>query len=380
MKILIVNNNMTVGGIQKSLVNLLAEVSEKHEITLMLFNPAGDLMDDIPDNVRIISGNAFTKIMGLTQKEAKNIGFFTALWRVIWVTASRILGSGFAYRNLSKLQKIRGGFDVAVSYMQNSEYRTFYGGCNEFVLNSVKAVRKISFVHCDMKNYIGNNPYNLSLYKQFDAVACVSDSCKRVFDEVVEGVNTYSVHNMYDFSSLESLACSYPVSMEQDKINIFTSARISPEKGIMRMMPIFSRIKADGGSFRWYIAGDGPQYSEAVKMAEASGLSDDVVFLGMIKNPYPYFKHSDMLLVPSYNEAAPMVYGEALFYKTPVFTTDTTSAYEMIGTDFGWVVENNDDAIYAELKKIVCSGEPVKKINASMSNEIAIGEFEKILK
>ena len=130
----------------------------------------------------------------------------------------------------------------------------------------------------------------------------------------------------------------------------------------------------------WYIAGDGPQHSEAVKMAEASGLSDDVVFLGMLKNPYPYFKHADMLLVPSYNEAAPMVYGEALFYKTPVFTTDTTSAYEMIGTDYGWVVENNDDVIYAELKKIVCSGKPVKKINVSMSNEIAIEEFEKILK
>ena len=37
----------------------------------------------------------------------------------------------------------------------------FYGGCNEFVINSVKAKRKISFVHCDFKHYFGHNKYNL---------------------------------------------------------------------------------------------------------------------------------------------------------------------------------------------------------------------------
>ena len=380
MKILIVNNNMGVGGIQKSLVNLLSEISVYHEVTLMLFNPTGALLGDIPENVRIIKGNAFTKILGMSMAEAKADGVLSAVWRSIWVIAARIFGSGFSYSALSRFQKIKEDFDVSVSYMQNSEARTFYGGCNEFVLYSTKAAKKISFVHCDMKNYIGNNPYNISLYKKFHSVACVSDSCKRVFDEIVPGLNTYSVHNMYDFEQMERLSGEYPAQTSEGCVNLFTSARISEEKGILRMLPILERIKSEGGSFKWFIAGDGPLYKTATDECERLNLTENVVFLGLLSNPYPYFKKADVMLLPSYNEAAPMVYGEALYFKTPVFTTNTTSAEEMIGESFGWVVENTDDEIYKKLKAIILGEEPFKSFEKSFTNDRAKEEFEEMLK
>lgn len=40
-KILIVNNNLDMGGIQKSLVNLVKEVYEEYDITLLLFSKSG---------------------------------------------------------------------------------------------------------------------------------------------------------------------------------------------------------------------------------------------------------------------------------------------------------------------------------------------------
>ena len=40
-KILIVNNNLDMGGIQKSLVNLVKEVYEEYDITLLLFRKSG---------------------------------------------------------------------------------------------------------------------------------------------------------------------------------------------------------------------------------------------------------------------------------------------------------------------------------------------------
>ena len=36
-KILIVNNNMHIGGIQKALLNLLDEIKGKYDVTLLLF-------------------------------------------------------------------------------------------------------------------------------------------------------------------------------------------------------------------------------------------------------------------------------------------------------------------------------------------------------
>ena len=40
-KILIVNNNLDMGGIQKSLVNLVKEVYKEYDITLLLFSKSG---------------------------------------------------------------------------------------------------------------------------------------------------------------------------------------------------------------------------------------------------------------------------------------------------------------------------------------------------
>ena len=47
-KILIVNNNMKVGGVQKSLYNLLWSLEGQYEITLCLFRATGAYLDQLP--------------------------------------------------------------------------------------------------------------------------------------------------------------------------------------------------------------------------------------------------------------------------------------------------------------------------------------------
>ena len=54
-KILIVNNNMDIGGIQKSLLNLLREVSGEYDITLLLLSRSGALLKEVPEGVKVIT-------------------------------------------------------------------------------------------------------------------------------------------------------------------------------------------------------------------------------------------------------------------------------------------------------------------------------------
>ena len=171
MKILIANNNMNIGGIQKALVNLLREIHNEHDVTLYLFAAKGELMNDIPENVKIIEGNRFTRSLGISNDEAKAEGAFAFVRRSAFAVLTRIFGIGVSFGILSRLQKIGGKYDAAISFMQNGSFRMFYGGCNEFVINSVKAERKISFVHCDFLNYEGNNKYNREYYSKFDRIA-----------------------------------------------------------------------------------------------------------------------------------------------------------------------------------------------------------------
>ena len=54
-KLLIVNNNLHIGGVQKALLNLLDEIAGDYEITLLLFSDCGALRGRVPDGVRVIT-------------------------------------------------------------------------------------------------------------------------------------------------------------------------------------------------------------------------------------------------------------------------------------------------------------------------------------
>ena len=77
-----------------------------------------------------------------------------------------------------------------------------------------------------------------------------------------------------------------------------------------------------------------------------------VLLLGEQSNPYQYLIHADWLLVPSFHEAAPMVFDEATLMGIKVITTNTTSAEEMIGYEHGIICENSTDGIADALKNV----------------------------
>ena len=66
-RILIVNNNMKVGGIQKSLLNLLYEISPHYDITLYLLNNVGEYLEKVPQNVRVVGCSSLYKYFGMSQ-------------------------------------------------------------------------------------------------------------------------------------------------------------------------------------------------------------------------------------------------------------------------------------------------------------------------
>lgn len=385
MKILIVNNNMHVGGIQNALINLLQELSKNnnYDVTLCVLGNVGEQLNAVPSGIKLISGNRFTKILGLKQSEAKQDGLFTWLWRTAFVVLTKMFGTRLTYGILSRMQKINEHYDVAVSFMQNESFNVFYGGCNEFVLNAVDADLKVSFVHCAFTDYEGKNHYNAEIYTKFDRIAGVSKSQAERFKRKCPDVSAdkvYAVHNCYDIDSTLRKAEEYEVSVNADVINIFSPVRICEEKGVMRMIPIFARLKEQGFKFCWRVAGWGPLYEEAIALRDKYQMQDEIEFLGHLTNPYPYFRKSDLLLLPSFKEAAPMVYGEAEILGIPVLTTNTTSAVELVADrGIGYVCECDDDSVEAALLEIIKNGKPQRLKASELSNALALEEFAAIL-
>lgn len=88
-------------------------------------------------------------------------------------------------------------------------------------------------------------------------------------------------------------------------------------------------------------------------------------------NPYYYVKNSDVFLLSSFHEAAPMVFGEAHAMGVPILTTNTASAYELVeNRGLGKVCENSDEGLYNKIKEILSGDVVLERITDSKISEI----------
>lgn len=354
--IIVVNNNAHVGGVQKSLINLLNEIKNDYEVTLFLFKKEGEYLEDIPKEIKIIEGNKLLQILGTSQKDAKNIGKIYYILRGMCVIWNKIFGSKLTYNFIMKPNSFDKGFDYAISFLHSSNEKKFYGGCNEFVIQNIKASEKITFVHCDFLNYGGNTKYNRDIYKQFDKIVAVSENCRKRFimamPELEEKV--YSVRNFNNYKEIYEKSNIEPVVYQKDYINIVTVSRLAEEKGIIRSLKAINDLVKSGIKIKWHIIGDGILKSEIESLINKENLNDNIILYGAKSNPYRYMKNADLFLLTSYHEAAPMVFDEATYLGVPIFATETTSTKEMIeDRNAGWICKNNDQDIYNGLKQLL---------------------------
>ena len=384
-RILIVNNNMYVGGVQRALVNLLKEIASEHDVTLLLFYKGGALLRDVPERVHVITACSALRGWGTSREDAGGLRFRCS--RAFSAAITRAAGRKQICRLLFPFQKKLRGYDAAISYLHSGNDHVFYGGCNEFVLQCVEAKRKVAFLHCDYEKIHAFSRYNAKLYQKFDAIAACSHGCKeaflRVFPELRQKVHV--VHNCHDYLQLRHDAAQAPAVFPGDTLNVLTVSRFGKEKGVLRAIQAAADLQRAGTPFHYYIIGNGVEYPQAAAMVKRLGLETAVTLLGQMTNPYGYLKSADVLLIPSLSEAAPMVIGEAACLGTPVLSTRTSSADEMIvQPGYGWVCDNTQSGILNGLQRLLSSPELLKRHRARMeqmvfTNSDALAEFQHLI-
>jgi glycosyltransferase involved in cell wall biosynthesis len=95
MKLAIVNNNLKIGGIQKSLINLLNLIGDRYEIDLILFHKDDELLADLNENVNVIESNLLFRLIGISFAEAKKYGFFSRILSFLIKSCARLFGRKF---------------------------------------------------------------------------------------------------------------------------------------------------------------------------------------------------------------------------------------------------------------------------------------------
>ncbi len=357
-KILIATRDLNVGGVQKSLVELLKNIEGEinvgeYVVDLLLLNDNGALRDQISNKINIIKPNKCFRKFGVSSAEAKKEKklFLTRTISALW---SKIFSNKLPLKIALKKQCEIGEYDLAISYAVTIDKHSMYAGWAELVLNKCSAGKKVVYVHNDYVNSALNNKNTYGLLKRFDNVWFVSKSCEKNFLDNYSEFNgkTNFLYNFVNGGLVKNWAEEKSDYVKGEGLNIVTVSRLSPEKGHLRILNVLKTLKDDGYKFKWHIVGDGPIKNDIENRVIEWGLQDFVYLYGEKKNPYPYIKNADLFLLGSYNESFGLVLIESMILQVPVFSTNTIAAMEIVGEN-GFVCENNEKSIYNELKNIL---------------------------
>lgn len=383
-KILIVNNNMEVGGVQKSLYNLLWTVKDDYDITLCLFSKTGEYVDKLPENVKVAECKSLFRYLGVSQGKCSGAD---KIKRGILAAISKTFGRPAAMKILLLSQKvIPEEYDCAIAYLHNGGIKNFYGGVQDFVIHKTKAKKKIAFLHCDYGNSGANNRSNNALIGKFDCIASCSEGCRNAFCEVLPQLKEkcVTVRNCHRFDEIEILAEKDTVQYDKNEINVVMVSRLAHEKGIERALEAVAYAREAGYPVKLHIIGGGPMKGVLCSKAKELEILEHAKFYGEHGNPFRFIKNADLFMLASYHEAAPMVIEEAVSIGVPVLSTKTTSSGEMITErNCGWVCENTQKALAASLVEIISDKEALGKAKERLckiaaNNDSAKEQFKNI--
>ena len=346
--------SLDVGGIETALITLIKHLSDKYEITLMLEKEQGIFLKSIPENVKIITYEASNNKIILFRKIINLI------------------------RQLKFKMKYKNKFDFSASFATYSFPCAFAARC--------ASKNSAIWIHNDYMNFFNNDIvkykdffYDLKIDK-FKKIIFVSYLDQKMFNVQFPKIRkrTYICHNLIEDE--EILRKADEEITDWKNYNGITFINISrhdeKQKKISRIISATRKLNKEGYKFRVLLIGKGLDTKEYINNAKDL---KNIEFLGIKKNPYPYLKNSDCMLLSSKFEGYPVVYIESEILKIPIVTTDVSDAKKDIEGKYGIVTENSEEGVYKGMKEFLEKGFKIQDFSAENYNEDIIDNLEKII-
>lgn len=169
--------------------------------------------------------------------------------------------------------------------------------------------------------------------------------------------------------------------MQSDAKKFINIGRYSPEKGHDRLIDAFYKLWQKDNSIYLIIMGGNSRakkYEELIEKVNEMGLSENVILLLSVSNPYPIIKACDGFILSSLYEGFGLVLAEANILGLPIVSTDITGPRTFMNKYGGTLVEDSEDGVYKGLEMLY--NNEIKPINVDYEayNRECVAEFEKL--
>jgi glycosyltransferase involved in cell wall biosynthesis len=339
--ILISVYNMEIGGIERSLINMLESFDfDKYNVDLLICSHTGEFLSLIPEKVNILPQipkyTVYRKSIIQCMKEGHiSIVVIRVISKVIAGIKARLRnlkeGSGYISMQLTLkyssylLPRQKKVYDLAISYAWP----------HDIVANKVIAAKKIAWIHTDYSELEIDNKIDLAVWNKFDLIASISDACTQAFltqypslqDKII------LIENITSPMFIKRMAENHVALNErsEESFNIVSVGRLSYVKGFDMAVKAL-RILHDNGltNIKWLVVGCGGFEAELKKLIAVNDLEASFLLLGKKTNPYPYIKGCDLYVQPSRYEGKAVTVTEAKILGKPILITNYPTASSQV--------------------------------------------------
>lgn len=370
MKIAIVTHKMVMGGIEKSLIQLCKKLNAAGiDVTLYLESLGGELYEELPKEIRIV--HIFQNqgsMLQIVKNAVKRGKIRTALEAV---RASIILRtSNDPVVGWEAIARYLPGNDVEY------DYAFAYGAPISFSVVYVdyvlKARKKYVWVH--------NEPHGLTLsmtkysyiYDNFDKILCVSKATESAMVEFLPSKKDriHTFYNFIDKNIILPLGNSQLSLGDFDGVVLLTVGRLCHNKGQDIIPFLAKRLKENGHCFKWYCVGDGEERKNLEQEIAKLGVAENVILLGNLNNPYPYFKAADIYVQPSRFEGFGITIAEAKLFRLPIIATNFQGATEQLEPGVtGIIVNFDEEEIYKAIDTMLSEPYVCQRIRDNLKDD-----------
>jgi len=362
MKKVIINmSKLSLGGMEKALVNLLnqSKICDNFDVTLLLVykgNPS--YVDELPTNIKL---------------DIVHKGKWSLFGKL-----KATFSLGFRYIK-SILNKNK--YDVSICYTHH------HGILAKLTKNQSK--NSIVFIHADMAASRNKKTLDKLLNKmkfdEFSKIVCVSNLVREKFlklyphcDEKTTVINNY-INGKDIIKKSKADIKDYKKSTKITFVNV--ARQDEKSKKISRIINACEKLRNENYDFRVLLVGDGKDSIEYQKMVKNKKLENIIFFVGYQKNPYPYYLLSDAIILSSNAEGYGIVIDEARVLNIPFISTDVGDVKNISSEGYGIVTQNNEIGIYEGMKRFLDNGYIIsKKFNYQEFNDIITKRINDILK
>lgn len=308
MNIAIFQSDLNVGGIQKSIINLLNNIGEDVDIDLFVFDKRDFFDVKFGKNVKINKLRRAPKLV-------------------------KYLPYGLARKLYTPPIDLNKEYDLAI------DFNSFWHEC-AIGAEKVRAKKRVMWLHSDITKkietefryrinwFLGRNKF-----RYFDQLVAVSKGVKESFYESAKkkyhSIPISVIGNVIDTNEIFKKA-DEDVDLQVDfaKYNLCSVGRLGFEKGYDILLKHFAEVvEAMKKKIHLYLIGDGDERENLKKQAKDLGIANNVTFLGNKANPFKYVNLMDGFALESRYEGQGIVIWEAKALGLDIFISKNLERY-----------------------------------------------------